>query len=100
MPKTYTVEVEYLVPVYVQVQVEAENELGACNKAEQLELEDPTFFDGQEEDFDNSSATYVNGVWEGEEAYEGENLIPDVAKEHARLVRAEYAGFKFAKEAA
>jgi len=61
MAKTYTVQVEYLLPVYKNVVVEAENEEEACQKA----LEDEGWGDA-EECVDGSSPTYVVGIDEGD----------------------------------
>jgi hypothetical protein len=55
----FTVQVEYLLPVYKHVQVDAKNIKEACEKA----LE--TDWSNEEHDFDTSTREYVTGIVRG-----------------------------------
>lgn len=58
----FTVQVEYLMPVYQHVQVEAKNIKEACEKALEIAADD---WSRAEHDYDGSTATYITGVVRG-----------------------------------
>jgi hypothetical protein len=80
---TYTIERQYLVPVFQHVTVEADTPENAMRLA--LDHDD---WMSSEICYDDSRGEYVAGCWEGEDSYNGESLpIPaefgDVSQELA-----------------
>jgi hypothetical protein len=72
--KTYTVQVEYLLPLFRHVVVEAANPEEACAKA----IETTEAEGGFEDCYDACSPSYVEGLVEGEAGtiYEGHPPVP------------------------
>jgi hypothetical protein len=72
--KTYTVQVEYLLPLFRHVVVEAANPEEACAKA----IETTESEGGFEDCYDACSPSYVEGLVEGEAGtiYEGHPPVP------------------------
>lgn len=72
MSKTYTVELEWLVPVFCDFTVEADSP----DEAERLAYEaaDRRGYDDQETNWDGCSNTYCSGIWEGEQTWSGEDV--------------------------
>jgi len=72
MPK-FTIETEYMLPIFRHQTVEADTLEEACRIA----LEDDDWSDSKES-HDGSGETYVSGAWEGDRAYNDMPLvIPD-----------------------
>ena len=70
---TYTIETTYHLPVYRQRTYDAPTPSDACR----LALDDDGWEDAKE-DVETSGETYVTGIWEGDEAYSGEDIpVPD-----------------------
>lgn len=80
MPK-FTVQVEYLMPVFMHVQVEAMNVEEACAKA--LDADD---WEQAKDDYESVGPTYVTGIVRGEheDVYSGGEHC-DVPKAHGQL---------------
>ena len=71
MPK-FTVEVTYYVPVYRHVVVDVPDANDAPQAAiDALCSEDATNATPAREDYESLSADFVTGIWEGGEAYSG-----------------------------
>jgi hypothetical protein len=72
MPK-FTIETQYMLPVYRHQTIEADTLEEAC----QIAVEDDDWTDAKE-CYDGSGEIHVSGVWEGERAYNDTPLvIPD-----------------------
>jgi hypothetical protein len=77
--RRFTVEVEYLLPVYQTVQVTAANSREACKKALELAGQD---WSGATQDYETSSGHYVSGIIAGhhDNIHEGGGAQQPIAK--------------------
>ena len=66
----FTVQIEYLLPVYLNVNVEA----ATAKEAAEIALQTDNW-DGAEQSFDGCSDTYVASIWSGfDAAFSGEEI--------------------------
>ena len=83
MPK-FTVEIEYLLPIYHHVTVAAKTAEEACAIVAKQEKNNPIFWDYSRECHDGRSSSYIGGVWEGDRAFGEPVPLPDSVSEEAR----------------
>ena len=96
----YAVEVEYLVPHYSIIKVEAASPEDACRKAEseiKAITKDGLSFEVEEEDYDNASPVYISSVWT-DKFYSGLNVIPMQVKARSKRLRKQYIEREMAGE--
>lgn len=72
----FTVERQYLVPVYEHITLEAETAEAACRAAVDEDLH--PLGDNPKTDYESSRETCVSGIWAGDAAHDGGCLaIPE-----------------------
>lgn len=77
----FTVETQFLVPVYRHKVYEAETVEAALAFASQ----DDDWYTEQKIDWDNSREDEHMGIWAGDEAYQGDNLMPTKPAERTHV---------------
>jgi hypothetical protein len=90
----YLVELEFIVPHYTVIEVEAQCPEDACVKVERqltnVAERDEFSFQIEEVDYASASTWYVSSVWEGK-FYSGTNVIPEEVRARSEALRSQYA---------